>query len=106
MSVIAALEALKKPNQKITIYSDSQYVVKAIENGWLKKWIHNGFKGKKNKDLWLRYLKAANGHIISFKWIKGHNRHAENEKCDRMAVEAARTGPLFQDEGFEMTLKE
>lgn len=101
MSVIAALELLKKPNQKVTIYSDSQYVVKAIEEGWLQNWLQTGFKGKKNKDLWLRYLKAAEGHSIKFKWIKGHNNHPQNERCDELAVAAANSGHLLIDEGFE-----
>lgn len=101
MSVIAALELLKKPKQHITIYSDSQYVVKAIEEGWLKNWIKTGFKGKKNKDLWLRYLKAADGHTIKFKWIKGHNNHPQNELCDKLAVEASQSDHLLIDEGFE-----
>ncbi len=102
MSVIEALELLKKPNQKITIYSDSQYVVKAIEEGWLDNWLKSGFKGKKNKDLWLRYLKAANGHSIKFKWIKGHNNHPQNERCDELAVAAAQSNNLLIDEGFEL----
>ncbi|MBL7930105.1 MAG: ribonuclease HI [Bacteroidia bacterium] len=101
MSVIAALELLKKPEQTVTIYSDSQYVVKAIEEGWLNNWLKTGFKGKKNKDLWLRYLKAANGHFIKFKWIKGHNNHPLNERCDELAVEAAQSNYLMIDEGFE-----
>lgn len=102
MSVIVALELLKKPNQKVTIYSDSQYVVKAIEEGWLQNWLQTGFKGKKNKDLWLRYLKAAEGHSIKFKWIKGHNNHPQNERCDELAVAAAQSNHLLIDEGFEM----
>lgn len=101
MSVIAALELLKKPEQTVTIYSDSQYVVKAIEEGWLNNWLKTGFKGKKNKDLWLRYLKAANGHSIKFKWIKGHNNHPQNERCDELAVAAAQSNHLLIDEGFE-----
>lgn len=101
MSVIAALELLKKPNQKVTIYSDSQYVVKAVEEGWLNNWLNTGFKGKKNKDLWLRYLKAANGHSIKFKWIKGHNNHPQNERCDELAVAASNSHDLMIDEGFE-----
>lgn len=102
MSVIAALELLKKPGQTVTIFSDSQYVVKAIEEGWLKNWLKTGFKGKKNKDLWLRYLKAADGHSIKFKWIKGHNNHPMNERCDELAVEAAQSAHLLIDHGFEL----
>jgi ribonuclease HI len=101
MSVIAALELLKKPGQPVTIFSDSQYIVKAVEEGWLNSWLKSGFKGKKNKDLWLRYLKAANGHSIKFKWIKGHNSHPMNERCDELAVAAAQSNHLLIDEEFE-----
>jgi len=100
MSVIAGLEALKKPNLDITIYSDSQYVVKAIEEKWLANWLRKGFKGKKNQDLWLRYLKAAEGHSIKFKWIKGHNDNPFNERCDELAVAAALSQNLLDDSGF------
>jgi ribonuclease HI len=100
MSVIAGLESLKKPNLRITIYSDSQYVVKAIEEKWLDSWVKNNFKGKKNKDLWLRYLKAAEGHTIKFKWIKGHNAHPINERCDELAVAAALSDNLLEDTGY------
>src|ERR1043165_6289955 len=72
MAVIAGLEALKKDQLNVTIYSDSQYVVKAIEEGWLKKWIATNFKGgKKNKDLWMEYYRLAQMHNIKFVWVKG-----------------------------------
>ena len=102
MAVIAALEALKKKNLNLTIYSDSSYVVKAVEEGWLKNWIRTDFKGgKKNKDLWLRYASLAANHNIKFKWVKGHASNVHNNRCDELATEAADGGGLGVDEGYE-----
>src|SRR5688572_20129769 len=102
MAVIAALEALKKENLTLIIYSDSNYVVKAIEEGWLKNWIRTDFKGgKKNRDLWMRYAELANGHKINFKWVKGHGSNLYNIRCDELATMAADGTDLAIDEGYE-----
>ena len=102
MAVIRALEALKKEGLKITIYSDSQYVVKAVTEGWLRKWIATGFKGgKKNRDLWMRYYDLASKHNIKFVWVKGHADNPLNNRCDELATAAADGGNLMVDEGYE-----
>jgi ribonuclease HI len=102
MAVIAALEALKKDNLSITIYSDSQYIVRAVQEGWLKNWIATNFKGgKKNKDLWMRYAEAAKGHNIKFKWVRGHADNEFNNRCDVLATMAADAKDLQEDVGYE-----
>jgi ribonuclease HI len=102
MAVIAGLEALKKNNLPLKIYSDSQYVVNAVEKGWLKNWIATDFKGgKKNKDLWLRYAELAGKHRIQFHWVKGHASNPNNNRCDELATSAADSGQLIDDEGYE-----
>lgn len=105
MAVIAALENLKKPGLNITIYSDSQYIVKAIQQGWLKNWMATNFKGKKNKDLWLRYAELAHQHTIRFVWVKGHAENVYNNRCDILATTAADGKNLIADEGYEYTLE-
>ena len=101
LAVIAALEALKQSGNEVHIYSDSSYVVKAVEEGWLKKWLVKGLHKQKNPDLWQRYLKTAARQNIRFHWIKGHAGHPENELCDRLAVAAAlNTAALLDDSGF------
>jgi ribonuclease HI len=106
MAVIAALEALKKNNLDVVIYSDSNYVVKAIEEGWLQKWIKTDFKGgKKNKDLWLRFNELSLNHTLKFKWVKGHALNPHNNRCDILATEAADGNNLFIDEGYEESSK-
>ncbi len=103
MAVIAGLEALKKTHQKITIYSDSQYIVKAVKEGWLNKWMATNFaKGKKNKDLWVRFYNLSLQHTLHFVWVKGHADNAINNRCDELATEAADRGELLKDEGYEM----
>ena len=101
LAVIAALEALKKENLNITVYSDSKYVVDAIEKKWLDGWVKTGFKKKKNPDLWRRYLEASKGHNIKYIWLKGHAGHPQNERCDQLAVAAAQSYDLLIDEGYE-----
>ena len=106
MAVIVGLEAITNKKYPVEIYSDSKYVVDSISKGWLTGWVKKGFKGKKNKDLWLRYLKAAEGMTINLNWIKGHNGHPENERCDVLAVNAAESKNLEIDEVFEAVQKE
>lgn len=102
MAVIAGLEALTKNGLHITVYSDSQYVVRAVEEGWLKKWITTNFKGgKKNKDLWLRFYDLLQKNNISFIWVKGHASNAHNNRCDQLATAAADGNNLLVDEEFE-----
>jgi ribonuclease HI len=102
MAVIAALEELKKDGVQITVYSDSQYVVKAVEQGWLKNWINTNFKGgKKNKDLWMRFFDLSLKHRIRFVWVKGHASNAFNNRCDILATAAADGSDLLVDEGYE-----
>lgn len=106
MAVIAALEAMKKNNLELLIYSDSNYVVKAIEEGWLQNWIKTDFKGgKKNKDLWVRFYELSQNHQLKFKWVKGHSDNMYNNRCDELATEAADSRNLLIDEGYENSLK-
>lgn len=107
MAVIAGLEALKKQDLKITIYSDSKYVVEAVEKGWVYKWnMKTDFDKKKNRDLWKRFLKLSEYQNISFIWVKGHSSNKENNRCDILATEAADGFELDIDEGYEKSLKE
>jgi ribonuclease HI len=103
---VTALEAMKKNHLPLQVYTDSNYVVKACEEGWLTKWIKTDFKGgKKNKDLWLRYYKLSQNHRISFKWVKGHHVDVNNIRCDKLATEAADGNDLLIDEGYESELR-
>ena len=105
MAVIKGLEALKKPGTRVEIYSDSQYVVNAIEKGWLRNWLKTGFAGgKKNKDLWLEFHRCATPHTIKFFWVRGHSTNPFNNRCDELATAAADGGNLLVDEGYEAEL--
>jgi ribonuclease HI len=101
MAVIKGLEALKSPNQQVTIYSDSKYVIDAIDKKWLIGWVKKGFKDKKNKDLWMRYIEVSRVHHIKLVWVKGHAGHPENERCDQLAVAAYKQKDLLIDAVFE-----
>jgi ribonuclease HI len=102
MAVIAGLEALKSEGLSILVYSDSQYVVKAVEQGWLNNWIKTHFKGgKKNQDLWTRYYELSLKHRIRFSWVKGHASNPMNNRCDEIATTAADGKNLLIDEGYE-----
>ena len=101
LAVIIGLEALKKRNTPVTVYSDSKYVVDAVEKGWLWGWIKKDFKGKKNKDLWLRFAEIYKVHRVQFQWVKGNAGIPENERCDQLAVEAAEGTGLKVDVPFE-----
>jgi ribonuclease HI len=100
LAVIKGLEALTKDGQTVTVFSDSKYVVEAVEKKWIVGWQRTNFKGKKNPDLWKRYLLAAAKHNVKFVWIKGHNDHPFNERCDVLATTAADSGQLMVDEGY------
>ena len=88
LAVIIGLESIKWANAEVHIYSDSSYVVNAINKGWIEGWKRKGFAKVKNVDLWLRFLKVYERHRVSFHWIKGHAGHPENERCDSLAVAA------------------
>lgn len=105
LSVIVALEALKKTGLDITIYSDSKYVVDSVSKGWVFGWSKKNFKGKKNPDLWQRFIRIYQVHKPKFIWIKGHAANRENEYCDRLAVKSANTPPLEIDYGYENGLE-
>lgn len=100
LAVISGLEALKNPGEQVTVYSDSKYVVDAVEKGWVFGWEKKGFKDKKNPDLWRRFLQVYRRHRVRFVWVKGHADIPENERCDRLAVAAATSGDLIEDVGY------
>jgi ribonuclease HI len=103
LAVIRALQEIKTTEYPVQVYSDSKYVVDAIEKGWLWSWQKKGFKDKKNPDLWKKYLALARKHHIQVVWVKGHNGHPENERCDVLAVAAAKQPNLPPDEGYDPT---
>jgi len=100
LAVIVALETLTR-RCNVTIYSDSKYVVDAIEKKWVFGWQKKNFKDKKNPDLWKRFLKIYPQHDIKLTWVKGHSNIPENERCDRLAVAAANKSSLKIDEGYQ-----
>ncbi len=103
LAVIKGLEALKGDGHTVHIYSDSKYVIDAVEKGWLWNWEKKGFKGKKNADLWLRFIKLYGRQQIKFHWVKGHAGIAENERCDELAVAAAKNYDLSIDHEYEQS---
>ena len=104
LAVITGLEAVKKPGQEITVHTDSKYVADAVTKNWVFGWEKKQFAGKKNPDLWIRFLKIYRQHKVIFKWIKGHAGHPENERCDVLAVQAGKQKPLPADAGFEASI--
>lgn len=100
LAVIVGLEALKKEKCNVTIYSDSKYVVDAVEKKWLLGWEKKGFKNKKNPDLWRRFLLVYRKHNVQFIWVKGHANIPENERCDQLAVAASKKPDLPDDIGY------
>ena len=101
LSVIAALESLNRTGLDIEIYSDSKYVVQAVNEGWLENWMRNDFKGgKKNKDLWTRFHKLSKQHRLKFIWVKGHASNPYNQRCDELATAAADGKDLQEDKGY------
>jgi ribonuclease HI len=101
LSVITALEALKTPGQEVTVYSDSQYVVYAVEKRWVFDWEKKDFKKKKNPDLWQRFLKVYRKHRVKFVWVRGHADNELNNYCDHLAVSAAEGKNLLIDDGYD-----
>lgn len=105
LAVIMGLEAVKWEHARVEVYSDSSYVVKAINEHWLENWQLRGWKKVKNVDLWIRFLEVYRRHEVTFHWLKGHAGHPENERCDRLAVDAgagalSRGERLPEDTGF------
>ena len=101
LAVIVGLEKLKNPKTKVLVVSDSKYVVDAVEKRWVFQWEKINFKAKKNPDLWIRFLKAYRLHQVDFQWVKGHNSHPQNERCDELAVMASQQEKLSIDEFYE-----
>lgn len=101
LAVIVGLEAIKRQNAQVNVYSDSSYVVKAVTEGWLVKWQQKGLGKQKNADLWERFVNIYSKHQVRFFWIKGHAGHPENERCDALAVKAATSSELLKDNGYE-----
>ena len=101
LAVVIALESLKTTSYPVRITSDSKYVIDSITKGWVFNWVKKGFSGKKNEDLWRRYLNVSKNFNIEFIWVRGHNGHFENERCDTLAVEAAEAKNLLIDTYYE-----
>lgn len=101
MAVCVALETLKFEGSNVTIYSDSKYVVDAVDKGWVFGWERKGFSGKKNPDLWQRFLRTFRRHNVRFVWVKGHAETVENNRCDTLAVAAANGTNLLEDTGYQ-----
>lgn len=101
LAVIEALKKLKYPNTRVTVFSDSKYVVDAVNKGWVFNWERKGFKDKKNPDLWIKFLKEYRKHKVAMQWVKGHNDHPQNERCDALAVKASQGDNLPPDSGFD-----
>ncbi len=104
MAVIAGLEALKGEGHDVLVYSDSKYVVDAVEKGWIWGWEKKNYKDRKNEDLWKRFILIYKKHNVKFKWVKGHAGNIENEKCDVLAVTSAEGPNLLIDHGYENSM--
>ena len=100
LAIIKGLEALKKKNTPVKLYTDSQYVANAVNKGWVFDWERKHFKKKKNQDLWIRFLELYRQHNVSLFWLKGHNNDTENERCDVLAVNASKEPVLSEDTGY------
>ena len=101
LAVIVGLEKLKAKKTKVLVVSDSKYVIDSIEKRWVFQWEKKNFIGKKNPDLWIRFLKSYRIHHVDFKWVKGHNSHPQNERCDELAVMASQQEKLSIDSFYE-----
>ena len=101
LAVITALEALSKPGMEVDVYSDSKYVVDAVEKRWVMNWEKKGYLNKKNPDLWKRFLVIYRQHNVVFHWVKGHAGNPYNEHVDQLAVAAYQKGSLLVDAAYE-----
>lgn len=104
LAVIVGLKELKSTQVAVTVVSDSKYVVDAINKGWLQSWVKKGFKDKKNPDLWKLMIPLLDKYNPTFQWVKGHNNHPQNERCDALAVQASKQSSLPVDTGYESSL--
>jgi ribonuclease HI len=100
LAVIKGLEALKKHDTRVKLFTDSQYVSNAVNKGWVFDWERKHFKKKKNQDLWIRFLELFRQHNVTLFWLKGHNNDTENERCDILAVNASKEPVLSEDTGY------
>ena len=103
LAVIDALKKLKKPGVSAIVFTDSKYVADAVNKKWVFGWEKKNFKDRKNADLWIEFLKEIRKNDVSFRWIKGHNDHPQNERCDALAVAASKEKRLLIDEGFQQS---
>ena len=101
LAVIDALKNLKNPGTQVLVFTDSKYVVDSVKKGWVFGWEKKAFKDRKNADLWKDFLVEYRKHEVDFKWIRGHNNHIQNERCDVLAVEASKQPRLLIDQGFK-----
>lgn len=106
LAVIRGLEALKREDLRVKIFTDSKYVSEAVNQGWVFKWEAKRFKKKKNADLWQKFLELYRKYNVSFIWVKGHASIPENERCDRLAVEASHSDELMDDSGYVENIDE
>ncbi len=105
MAVLAGLRSLKEPC-RVTLYSDSRYVVDAMSKGWARSWRDKGWRKRDkapalNPDLWAEMLDLSERHEVEYRWVRGHSGDPENERCDELAVAAARGADLARDEAYE-----
>ena len=101
LAVIEALRKLKKPGIQVKVFTDSKYVADAVTKGWVFGWEKKGFVNRKNSDLWIAFLQEFRKHHVQFQWIKGHNNHPQNERCDTLAVIASKGKKLQEDKGYK-----
>ena len=113
MEIYAAIKGLEELNEpcQVTLYSDSEYLVNAMTQGWVLRWRANHWKRNKrekalNVDLWERLLALCKRHQVEFVWVKGHTGLRENERCDRLSLEALKRQNLPSDEGYEISRSE
>jgi len=106
LAVIIALESITRFDIPVKIYSDSKYVIDSISLGWVFGWEKKGYKGKKNPDLWMRFLNIYRKHHVTFQWVKGHASNIENNRCDELAVAAAQGKELKIDTAYEQGVNE
>jgi len=102
LAVIVGLEEIKESQHQIIIYSDSKYVVDAVNKNWVFNWEKNNYKKKKNPDLWKRFLKIYRQYNVKLEWVKGHAGHIQNERCDYLAVQSSNSRDLQIDRSYEL----
>ncbi|MEE2773074.1 MAG: ribonuclease HI [Bacteroidota bacterium] len=101
LAVIEGLKKLKNPGTSVLVFTDSKYVADAVNKGWVFNWEKKAFVNRKNPDLWMEFLKVYRKHQVKFQWIKGHNDHPQNERCDALAVIASKGKKLLDDKGYK-----